>query len=322
MLIREADINCHDLTNIQFTSGTTGHPKGATLTHHNILNNSLFVGEGLGYTDQDRICIPGPLYHCLGMVLGNLCSLNFGSTIVMPGSSYDPQNLLQTLHDERITSLLAVPTVYVSLCKLVQERKNEFDLSPLRTGIMAGSACTEPIIRKSVDLLGVHGLSVLYGQTETSPVSIMNKHDGPFEKKLYYCGSPLPGVEMKLVDKEGETVPVGVEGEVCCRGYLVMHGYYNDEEKTRETIDEQGWLHSGDLGVMDEEGYFKITGRVKDMIIRGGENVYPKEIEDFYGMHEKVVDVQVIAVEDELMGEEVCAWFQMDINSEGDLSEQ
>jgi fatty-acyl-CoA synthase len=298
-----------DAINIQFTSGTTGFPKGATLSHHNILNNGYFVGEGLKLTPEDRLCIPVPLYHCFGMVMGNLGCLTHGSTMIYPSEAFDPLATLQAVAEERCTALYGVPTMFIA--QLDHPDFAKFDLKSLRTGIMAGSPCPIEVMKKVQSHMHMGEVTIAYGMTETSPVSTQCATDDPVERRVSTVGQVLPHIEIKIVDAEGRAVPRGETGEFCTRGYSVMKGYWNDEAKTREAVDEAGWMHTGDLATMDEQGYVNIVGRLKDMIIRGGENVYPREIEEFLYRHPKVQDVQVIGVPDPRFGEAVCAWIKL-----------
>ncbi|RZI44575.1 AMP-binding protein [Herbaspirillum sp. HC18] len=296
-----------DPINIQFTSGTTGFPKGATLTHRNVLNNGFFIGEAMRLTPQDRLCIPVPLYHCFGMVLGNLACLTHGATIVYPNEAFDPLSVLEAVQKERCTGLHGVPTMFIA--ELDHPRFKEFDLSTLRTGIMAGSPCPIEVMKRVVSDMNMSEVTIAYGMTETSPVSCQSTTDTPLEKRVSTVGKTQPHLEVKIVDPEsGATVPVGTSGELCTRGYSVMHGYWEDAQKTAEAIDAEGWMHTGDLAVMDAEGYVNISGRIKDMVIRGGENIYPREIEEFLYRHPSVQDVQVVGVPDKKYGEELCAW--------------
>jgi fatty-acyl-CoA synthase len=304
---REAALQFDDPINIQYTSGTTGFPKGATLSHHNILNNGFFIGETLGYTEHDRVCIPVPFYHCFGMVLGNLACTTHGACMVIPGEAFDPLATLETTAAERCTSLYGVPTMFIA--ELTHGRFAEFDLSSLRTGIMAGSPCPVEVMKKVQSVMHMPEVTICYGMTETSPVSTQSLLDDPLEKRVSTVGRVHPHVEIKIVDGEtGRIVPHGTAGELCTRGYSVMLGYWNNDAATREAIDAAGWMHTGDLATMDADGYVNIVGRIKDMIIRGGENVYPREIEEYLLTHPDVVDAQVIGVPSERYGEEVMAW--------------
>jgi len=296
--------------NIQYTSGTTGFPKGATLSHRNILNNGFFVGEGINYTHEDRICIPVPFYHCFGMVMGNLAATSHGATMVIPAPAFDPKLTLQAIAEEKCTSVYGVPTMFIA--ELNDPSFESWDLSSLRTGIMAGSPCPEETMKQVIERMGADQVSICYGMTETSPVSAQTSVDDTVERRVSSIGRVHPHVEVKIVDPEtGETLPRGETGEFCTRGYSVMLGYWNDAEKTAETIDQESWMHTGDLGVMDDEGYLNITGRIKDVILRGGENIYPREIEEFLLRHPDILDVQVIGVPDAKYGEEVAAWIRM-----------
>ena len=305
----KSELQPDDPINIQFTSGTTGNPKGATLTHCNILNNGNQVGHGQHLSSHDRICIPVPLYHCFGMVMGNLAAVTHGATAVFPNDAFDPESVLKTVEEERCTALYGVPTMFVAI--LEHPEFDKYDLSSLRTGIMAGALCPVEIMKRAIKDMHMAEVIICYGQTETSPVNHMTAIDAPFEKRVTTVGRCGPHQEIKIIDEQGRVVPRGEKGELCCRGYSVMRGYWNDPERTRETIDSAGWLHSGDLAVMDEEGYVQIVGRLKDMIIRGGENIYPKEIEEFLYSHPAVQDVQVVGVPDQKYGEEVCAWIML-----------
>ena len=304
---REAGLQFDDPINIQYTSGTTGAPKGATLSHHNILNNGFFIGEALGYTERDRVCIPVPFYHCFGMVLGNLACTTHGACMVIPGEAFDPLVALETVAAERCTALYGVPTMFIA--ELAHERFAEFDLSSLRTGIMAGSPCPVEVMRKVQSTMHMPEVTICYGMTETSPVSTQTGRDDPLELRVSTVGRVHPHLEIKVVDPStGAVVPNGTPGELCTRGYSVMLGYWNDDDGTAAAIDAAGWMHTGDLATIDAEGYVNIVGRIKDMIIRGGENVYPREIEEFLFSHPKVQAVQVFGVPDARLGEEVCAW--------------
>jgi len=296
-----------DPINIQFTSGTTGFPKGATLTHRNILNNGLFIGECMKLGPEDRLCIPVPLYHCFGMVLGNLACLTHGAAIVYPNDGFDPLTVLETVQAEKCTGLHGVPTMFIA--ELDHPRFKEFDLATLRTGIMAGSPCPIEVMKRVVDEMNLREITIAYGMTETSPVSCQSSTDTPLDKRVATVGTVQPHLEIRIVDPEsGAVVPRGERGEFCTRGYSVMHGYWGEPEKTREAIDAEGWMHTGDLATMDDEGYVNIVGRIKDMVIRGGENIYPREIEEFLYRHPKVQDVQVVGLPDRKYGEELCAW--------------
>lgn len=296
-----------DPINIQFTSGTTGFPKGATLTHRNILNNGFFVGECMRLTPEDRLCVPVPLYHCFGMVLGNLACFTHGSTVVYPNDGFDVLAVLETVQAERCTGLHGVPTMFIA--ELEHPRFAEFDLSSLRTGIMAGSPCPIEVMKRVQRDMHMQEVTIAYGMTETSPVSCQSDATTPLEKRVSTVGKVQPHLQVKIIDPEtGSIVPPGTSGELCTRGYSVMHGYWGDEEKTREAIDAEGWMHTGDLATMDTEGYVNIVGRIKDMVIRGGENLYPREIEEFLYRHPRVQDVQVVGVPDPKYGEELCAW--------------
>ena len=296
-----------DAINIQFTSGTTGFPKGATLTHRNILNNGFFIGEAMRLTEADRLCIPVPLYHCFGMVLGNLAVLTHGGCIVYPNDAFEPLSVLQTVQVEKCTGLHGVPTMFIA--ELDHPRFAEFDLSTLRTGIMAGSPCPIEVMKRVQRDMHMDEVTIAYGMTETSPVSCQSSTDTPLDKRVATVGLVQPHLEVKIVDPEsGAMVPRGATGELCTKGYSVMQGYWDDPARTAEAIDAEGFMHTGDLATMDDEGYVNIVGRSKDMVIRGGENVYPREIEEFLYRHPKVQDVQVVGVPDQRFGEELCAW--------------
>ncbi|MGI9235939.1 MAG: AMP-binding protein [Woeseiaceae bacterium] len=299
-----------DPINIQFTSGTTGNPKGATLTHCNILNNGYLTGAGMRLSPTDRLCMPVPLYHCFGMVLGNLACFSHGATAVYPSEVFDPLSTLQAVESERCTALHGVPTMFVT--ELAHPEFESFDLATLRTGVMAGAPCPVDVMKRVISDMNMKHILIGYGQTEVSPINHLTLPEDPIEKRVETVGRAVPWIEIKLVDDVGRVVPIGEKGEVCTRGYSVMLGYWNDEEQTRETIDDARWLHSGDLGVMDDEGYLSIVGRIKDMIIRGGENIYPREVEEFLYTHPKIKEVQVFGVPDLKMGEEVCAWVQVE----------
>ncbi|HEX2384777.1 MAG TPA: AMP-binding protein [Acidimicrobiales bacterium] len=306
----EATLDCNDPINIQYTSGTTGFPKGATLSHRNLVNNGFFVGEGCRYTDADRVCIPVPFYHCFGMVLGNLGCTTHGAAMVVPAPAFEPAATLQTVQDERCTSLYGVPTMFIA--ELALANFADYDLSSLRTGIMAGSPCPVEIMKQCVDKMNMSEVTIAYGMTETSPVSTQTAADDPLDKRVGSVGRVHPHVEISVVDPEkGITVGYGEPGELCTRGYSVMLGYWNDPDRTADAIDDEGWMHTGDLAVMDIEGYVNIVGRIKDMVIRGGENVYPREVEEFLYTHPDIVDVQVIGVPDAKYGEEIMAWIRV-----------
>jgi fatty-acyl-CoA synthase len=298
-----------DPINIQFTSGTTGLPKGATLTHHNILNNGFFIGEVLHYTDQDAVCIPVPMYHCFGMVIGSLACMTHGAAIVFPGEGFDPLATLQTVADYRCTSLYGVPTMFIA--ELDHPDFARYDLGSLRTGVMAGSPCPIEIMRRAIRDMHLNEITICYGMTETSPVSTQTRIGDSLEKQVATVGRPHPHVEIKIVDTDGRIVPIGVTGELCTRGYPVMLGYWEEPERTAEAIDRAGWMHTGDLATMDADGYCAIVGRIKDLVIRGGENIYPREIEEFLYRHPAIVDVQVFGVPDQRFGEELCAWVKL-----------
>ncbi len=298
-----------DPINIQFTSGTTGFPKGATLSHHNILNNGFFIGEAMRLMPEDRLCIPVPLYHCFGMVLGNLAALTHGACMVFPGEGFDPLTTLQTVAEERCTALHGVPTMFIA--QLDHPEFRRFDLSSLRTGIMAGSPCPIEVMKRAVAEMHLSEITIAYGMTETSPVSFQSSTDDPLDRRVSTVGRVQPHLEVKIVDLNGRIVPRGTPGELLTRGYSVMLGYWGDQERTREAIDAARWMHTGDLATIDAEGYCNIVGRIKDMVIRGGENVYPREIEEFLYRHPKIQDVQVVGVPDDRYGEEICAWVKL-----------
>jgi fatty-acyl-CoA synthase len=298
-----------DPINIQFTSGTTGAPKGATLTHHNILNNGYFIGEAMRLTDRDRVCIPVPLYHCFGMVLGNLACITHGAAMVYPAEGFDPLATLEAVEAERCTALYGVPTMFIA--ELGHPEFKRFDLSSLRTGIMAGSPCPIEVMKRCINEMNMREVTIAYGMTETSPVSTQTSCDDPLERRVATVGRVHPHVEIKIVDRDGRIVPLSTSGEFCTRGYSVMLGYWGDEERTAEAIDRAGWMHTGDLATIDEQGYCNIVGRIKDMVIRGGENVYPREIEEFLFRHPRIEAVQVVGLPDLKYGEELCAWVKL-----------
>jgi fatty-acyl-CoA synthase len=304
-----AKLQFDDPVNIQFTSGTTGTPKGATLTHHNILNNGFFIGEAMRLTPRDRLCIPVPMYHCFGMVLGVLACVTHGSAMVFPGEGFDPLAVLQTVAEERCTALHGVPTMFIA--EMEHPDFTKFDLSSLRTGIMAGAPCPIEVMRRAISLMHLREITIAYGMTETSPVSFQTTPDDPIERRVSTIGRVHPHLEVKIVDAEGRIVPAGTPGELCTRGYSVMLGYWDDEARTAEAIDRARWMHTGDLATIDADGYCAIVGRIKDMVIRGGENIYPREIEEFLYRHPKIIDVQVFGVPDPKYGEEVCAWIKL-----------
>ena len=306
-----------DPINIQFTSGTTGNPKGVTLTHRNILNNGKIVGDGMQLSEADRLCIPVPLYHCFGMVLGNLACITHGSAAVFPDASFDPETTLRAVEREGCTALHGVPTMF--LAELEHPDFPRFDLSSLRTGIMAGAPCPTELMKKVLQKMHMRDVLIAYGQTELSPVNHMTAIDDPLEKRVATVGKPGPHLEVQIVDADNRVVPVGERGEICTRGYSVMKAYWDDEAETRNTIDSEGWLHSGDLGVMDEDGYVAVVGRIKDMVIRGGENIYPREVEEFLYSHPAIQEVQVFGIPDEKYGEQVCAWIKL--QADGELDE-
>jgi fatty-acyl-CoA synthase len=307
---RAASLSFDDPINIQYTSGTTGFPKGATLSHHNILNNGFFVGHLLGYTEHDRVCVPVPFYHCFGMVMGNLGATSHGATIVIPAPAFDADATLRAVQVERCTSLYGVPTMFIA--ELGVPDFAAYDLSSLRTGIMAGSPCPVEVMKRVVSEMHMDEVTIMYGMTETSPVSTMTRRDDELERRVSTVGTVMPHVEMQIVDPATQlTVAHGTPGEVCTRGYSVMLGYWDAPEQTADAIDAAGWMHTGDLGTMDDEGYVAIVGRIKDMVIRGGENVYPREIEEFLHEHPDIDDVQVIGVPDAKYGEELMAWVRL-----------
>jgi len=303
--IREEPLDCHDPINIQFTSGTTGSPKGATLTHHNVVNNARFIAQAMNFSEVDRLCIPVPLYHCFGMVLAVLACVSTGATMVFPGEMFDPGAVLTAVSEERCTALHGVPTMFIA--ELAHPDFRTFDLSSLRTGIMAGSPCPIETMRQVVSEMHMSEVTIAYGMTETSPVSFQSSTTDPLERRVTTVGRIQPRLEAKVIDKDGQIVPRGATGELCVRGYSVMRGYWDDPVRTAEVI-KDGWMHTGDLATIDDEGYCNIVGRAKDMLIRGGENVYPREIEEFLFRHPKVQSAQVFGVPDQKYGEEICAW--------------
>ena len=304
------ELSTDDPINIQYTSGTTGFPKGATLSHHNILNNGFFVGELCHYTHEDKVCIPVPFYHCFGMVMGNLAATSHGSAMVIPAPAFDPVKTLEAVQDERCTSLYGVPTMFIA--ELAAPGMGQYDLSSLRTGIMAGSPCPVEVMKQVIDRMGMSEVSICYGMTETSPVSTQTRVDDSVERRVATVGRVGPHLEVKVIDPAtGLTVPRNAPGELCTRGYSVMLGYWRQPDKTSEVIDAARWMHTGDLAVMDDDGYLSITGRIKDMVIRGGENIYPREVEEFLYTHPDILDAQVIGVPDAKYGEELMAWIRL-----------
>ncbi|MCP5073719.1 MAG: AMP-binding protein [Rhodobacteraceae bacterium] len=308
-----------DPINIQFTSGTTGRPKGATLTHHNILNNGYFVTERQNFTAADRLCIPVPLYHCFGMVMGVLGSVTHGSCMVFPGEAFDPVSVLENASKEKCTALYGVPTMFIAM--LEYPDFTNYDLSTLRTGVMAGSSCPADVMKRVISEMHMTDVTICYGMTETSPVSMQSKTDDPIDKRVSTVGQIHPFVEVKIIDEHGRVLPRGQQGEFLTRGYSVMMGYWGDKEKTTQSIDQAGWMHTGDLAVMDQDGFVDITGRLKDLIIRGGENVYPREVEEFLYTHPAIRDVQVFGVPDKKYGEEICAWIQLKDGEQSDAND-
>jgi fatty-acyl-CoA synthase len=307
---RGATLSMDDPINIQYTSGTTGFPKGATLSHHNILNNGFFVGHLLGYGKEDRVCVPVPFYHCFGMVMGNIGATSNGATIVVPAPAFDPAATLEAVQQERCTSLYGVPTMFIA--ELGLEDFARYDLSSLRTGIMAGSPCPVEVMKRVVAEMNMAEVTIMYGMTETSPVSTMTRRSDDLERRVSTVGTVMPHVEVQILDpSSGLTLPAGAAGELCTRGYSVMLGYWDAPGQTSEAIDGAGWMHTGDLATMDDEGYVAIVGRIKDMVIRGGENIYPREVEEFLYGHPSIADVQVIGVPDEKYGEELMAWVRL-----------
>ncbi|WP_339253345.1 AMP-binding protein [Sporosarcina sp. FSL W8-0480] len=303
---RQRTMNPDEVINIQYTSGTTGFPKGVMLTHRNVVNNGKLIGDFMKLTEDDRVCIPVPFFHCFGCVLGNMAAVTHGSTMVIV-EQFNPLLVLEAVQEEKCTALHGVPTMFIA--ELNHPEFKKFDTSSLRTGIMAGSTCPIEVMKQVIHDMGAKEITICYGQTESSPVITQTQTDDPIEKRVSTVGKPHPHVEVKIIDPlTGEEVPIGVPGELCTRGYHVMKGYYNNEEATREVIDEDGWLHTGDIAVMDEEGYIDITGRIKDVIIRGGENIYPREVEEFLYTHPAISDVQIVGVPDPKYGEELMAW--------------
>jgi fatty-acyl-CoA synthase len=309
LAVRQASLHQDEPINIQYTSGTTGFPKGATLSHHNILNNGYMVGESLGLTEHDRLVVPVPLYHCFGMVMANLGCMTHGSTLIYPNDAFDPLLTLQAVAEERATALYGVPTMFIA--ELDHPRRGEFDLSTLRTGIMAGATCPIEVMRRVIEQMHMAEVQIAYGMTETSPVSLQTGASDDLERRVSSVGRTQPRLENKIIDSQGQTVARGEIGELCTRGYSVMLGYWNNPKASAESIDADGWMHTGDLAVMDEQGYVRIVGRSKDMIIRGGENIYPRELEEFFFTHPAVADVQVIGIPCNKYGEEIVAWVRL-----------
>ncbi|TDF84011.1 AMP-binding protein [Pseudomonas sp. H9] len=306
---RQASLRCDEPINIQYTSGTTGFPKGATLSHHNILNNGYLVGESLGLTEHDRLVVPVPLYHCFGMVMANLGCMTHGATLIYPGDAFDPLTTLSAVAEERATALYGVPTMFIA--ELDHPLRHTFDLSSLRTGIMAGANCPIEVMRRVIDEMHMSEVQIAYGMTETSPVSLQTGPDDDLELRVTTVGRTQPHLQSKIIDSAGNCVPRGQVGELCTRGYSVMLGYWNNPQASAESIDAEGWMHTGDLASMDEQGYVRIVGRSKDMIIRGGENIYPRELEEFFSTHPAVADVQVIGIPCSRYGEEIVAWIRL-----------
>ncbi len=310
LIEREESLTFDDAINIQYTSGTTGFPKGVVLTHHSILNNGYIIGEGMGFSEKDRLCIPVPFYHCFGMVLSNLACVTHGSTMVIPSPAFDPESVLKTVQNERCTALHGVPTMFIA--ELAHPEFPKYDLSTLRTGIMAGSPCPVEVMKQVNKMMHMDEIVIVYGQTETAPGITMTTTEDPLERRVSTVGRVFPHTEMKIIDpKSGKFLPFGEVGEICARGYMSMKCYYNNPSATHATLDTNRWIHTGDLGILDEEGYFKIVGRLKDMVIRGGENVYPREIEEYLHLHPQIDDVYVIGVPDIKYGEELAAWVKL-----------
>jgi len=303
------DANCQDVLNMQYTSGTTGSPKGVLLTHHNLLNNGKIIAHGLRYTEQDRVCSPVPMYHCFGCVIGTMAVISSGATLILPAPSFDALATMQAIHDERATSIYGVPTMFIA--QLTHPEFSRFDFSSLRTGVMAGAPCPIEVMNRVVNEMHCAHMTIMYGQTESSPVITMASVDDSVERRVSTVGCTCPETEIKIVSDAGAVVPLGEQGELCTRGYANMKGYDQDPDATARAVDKEGWLHTGDLATMRPDGYFRITGRLKDMIIRGGENIYPREVEEFLYTHPKVADVQVVGLPDERLGETVAAWIKL-----------
>lgn len=307
--VAPGSVEADDVTNIQYTSGTTGFPKGVLLTHRNLANNAIVISQGMHISERDRICVPVPLYHCFGSVAGTLLTLVTGATMILPSATFDPLATMQAIQDEKATTIYGVPTMFIA--EMGHAEFGNFDFSSLRTGVMAGAPCPIEVMKRVVSEMHCPEMTIMYGQTETSPVITMSMTEDSLERRVSTVGKACPNTEVKIVSASGETVPLGEQGELCTRGYLVMKGYDQEPEATKRAIDEDGWLHTGDLATMREDGYFRVTGRAKDMIIRGGENVYPREIEEFLHTHPKVADVQVVGLPDAKLGEVVAAWIRL-----------
>ena len=303
------DADCHDVLNIQYTSGTTGSPKGVLLTHHNLVNNGKIIAHGLRYTEHDRLCSPVPMYHCFGCVIGTMAVIASGATLILPAPSFDALCTMQAIHEERATSIYGVPTMFIA--QLTHPEFSRFDFSSLRTGVMAGAPCPIEVMNRVVNDMHCPQMIIMYGQTESSPVITMGSVDDSVELRVSTVGSACPETEIKIISADGATVPIGEQGELCARGYAIMKGYDEDPDATARAVDPEGWLHTGDLATMRPDGYFRITGRLKDMIIRGGENIYPREVEEFLYTHPKIADVQVVGLPDERLGETVAAWIKL-----------
>jgi fatty-acyl-CoA synthase len=301
--------NCHDVLNIQYTSGTTGSPKGVLLTHHNLINNGRICAHGLRYTEQDRLCSPVPMYHCFGCVIGTMTVITTGAAMILPAPSFDPLATMQAIHDERATAIYGVPTMFIA--QLTHPEFPRFDFTSLRTGVMAGAPCPIEVMNRVVNEMHCAQMTIMYGQTECSPIITMASVDDTVERRVSTVGCSAPETEIKIISPEGSIVPVGEQGELCGRGYAIMKGYDQDPDATARAVDQEGWLHTGDLATMRPDGYFRITGRLKDMIIRGGENIYPREVEEFLYTHPKIADVQVVGLPDEKLGETVAAWIKL-----------
>ncbi len=301
--------DCHDVLNIQYTSGTTGSPKGVLLTHHNLVNNGRIIAHGLRYTEQDRLCSPVPMYHCFGCVIGTMAVIASGAALILPAPSFDPLCTMQAIHEERATSIYGVPTMFIA--QLTHPEFSRFDFTSLRTGVMAGAPCPIEVMNRVVNDMHCTQMTIMYGQTECSPIITMASVDDSVELRVSTVGCTCPETEIKIISAEGAVVPIGQQGELCARGYAIMKGYDQDRDATARAVDQKGWLHTGDLATMRPDGYFRITGRLKDMIIRGGENIYPREVEEFLYTHPKIADVQVVGLPDERLGETVAAWIKL-----------